>query len=247
MPVFPDDLLLTIRQLQADVRRLFTSLAHSEPFTRLIARQMQVGQDAPQRRIIFNPDDAPSGSAQISMVPTGSSNAVRLIADTDAAYPNEALFHAVSGSSSSGDSELRMASGEVFMRIRDSGGSDAGGYAYWGRSEAIFGYRSSSSSNYFRFGSSICRHFGKWDDFASLPSNAGLLWGSITVGGSNLGWIIIYPATMQSNMGPIIGFRPGTSTDGKVEWAITASSTDRFTVSWSIAQSVAIYMCSFRH
>jgi hypothetical protein len=247
MPVYPDDYGQRLRALELRIDRLYTASQMREPYARLVARQMVVGNDAPSRRIVFNPDDAPSGSAEISMVPAGSSNATRIIADTDGSYSGEAVLHLVSGEAVAGDSELKMASGEVFMQIRDTSGSADGGYAYWGRSQAVFGFRDGSSDNYFNFSASgVSRHYGQWDDFGSLSSDAGLLWGSVTTNSGN-DYTIFYPSSMDSNMGPIIGFRPA-NTSPLVSWQITASNTSSVSFAWSGgAQSAGVYLCSFRH
>lgn len=132
------------------------------------------------------------------------------------------------------------------MRIRDSGGDNAGGYAYWGRDEAVFGYRG-ASDNYFRFGQNICRHTGQWDDVgASLPSTTGLLWGSITIGGSGTSGTINYPAVMASNMGPAVGLRHG-SPAADFYWSISSSNTSGVTLVWSKSGSVALYLAASRH
>lgn len=246
MPVYPDDYGQRLRALELRIDRLYTASQMREPYARLVARQMVVGQDAPNRRIVFNPDDAPSGSAEISMVPAGSSNATRIIADTDGSYSGEAVLHLISGEATAGDSELKMASGEVFMQIRDTGGSADGGYAYWGRSEAVFGYRDGSTDNYFNFSASgVSRHFGQWDDFGSLTSDAGMLWGSLTTP-SGTSHTISYPSFMDSNMGPIIGFRPANTTP--IMWQITASNQSSMSIGWSGSdQSAGVYLLSFRH
>lgn len=249
MPTYPEDLATRLRRLELLVERLFTASQLKEPFTKLVARGMVVGQDAPGRRWVFNPDGTPAGSAEIWGVPAGAEeeNAVRIIADTDAGYPGQVLFHIISGEDNDGDAEFRLASGEVFMRVRDTGGADDGGYAYWGRSRARFGYKDGSNDNYFDFSrSSISQHTGQWNDFTGQFSDAGLLWGSLTVSGSSTNVEIFYPGGMLSNMGPIFGLRTGSGT-ANTRWSITASSSSSVVVRWDTAQSVALYMCSFRH
>lgn len=247
MPVYPDDYGQRLRALELRIDRLYTASQMREPYARLVARQMVVGNDPPSRRIVFNPDDAPSGSAEISMVPAGSSNATRIIADTDGSYSGEAVLHLISGEAVAGDSELKMASGEVFMQIRDTGGSADGGYAYWGRSQAVFGFRNGSQDNYFNFSNSgVSQHYGQWNDFGSMPSSAGILPGSITIGGSGTSTTISYPSMpMDSNMGPVSVLRNGGGTS--MAWCLTASSDSSYTVAWASATSIALYQWAFRH
>ncbi|MCC5580574.1 hypothetical protein IMZ11_33650 [Microtetraspora sp. AC03309] len=248
VPTFTDRWAEEYQRLRGTVLAAMTAARSHVKYAKIVAAEVTVAA-LTGHRIIINPagDDKPA----IWLIPASGGGNVSKIRSLDTVYPGEAVLSITSGVNQAGtaSAELQLGSESVRMQIRDPDGTgNNGGFADWGSQAASFGYRNDGGSqNYFRFGENICRHFGKWDDYGSLASNAGLLWGSTTIGGSNLGWIIVYPHTMDSNMGPIIGFRPGSTTDGKVEWAITASSNDRYTVSWSIAQSVAIYQCSFRH
>lgn len=247
---YPDNLAVRVTALERLAERLLYAAQAREPFTRLIARGMVVGNDSPERRILFNPETANPHSAEIWMFPqtASDSNPAKIIVDESATYPGEAVLTMTSGASASASTLFRMASGEVFMQVLDeTGTSDNGGFAYWGRTHAQFGFvNGSGGDNYFNFSSnSLSRHFGQWDDFGSQPSNSGLLWGSVTTSSGN-SYTISYPASMDSNMGPIIGFRPANTTP--ISWQITASNSSSMSIGWSgSAQSAGIYMVSFRH
>lgn len=243
MPVFPDDILDDIRKLKADMKRLFTS-ANTKPAFNKVEQGPLVAGRSGSRTITLNPDG--TSNPEIHMDPDGTgANVTRIVADTDGAYSGEAVLHLLSGNSASGDSELKMASGEVFMRVRDSGGDSAGGYAYWGRDEAIFGYRG-ASDNYFRFGQNICRHTGQWDDYgASLGSDAGIVPGSVSTSGAASFYSVSYPSTMASNMGPVCTVRRSSA---NFRWCITASSSSGFTIRLDNSdESFAFYFWAFRH
>ncbi|MEV8638082.1 hypothetical protein AB0395_41165 [Streptosporangium sp. NPDC051023] len=227
---FPDDYMVRLRAVELELKQIRTSLNSRPAFNRVESGPLVVGRTG-SRQITLNPDGATN--PEIWLDPDGSgTNPTRVVAE---AGSGEAILKLYSGTSGGDQSTLTLASDEVSM---ESGG---GSFAFWGADEARFGF----GGNYFRFGQNICRHFGQWDDFASLPSNAGLLWGSVTLGGSFTGATVFYPASMDSNMGPIVGLRSGTG--ASMAWCITASNTSNFEIRWQTATSVAIYLCSFRH
>lgn len=188
--------------------------------------------------------------AEIWFVPGTGTNPTKLQADTAAGYTGEAAMHVVSGDAGAVSSELLLASGEVSMRVLDSGG-DAGGSAYWGHDFAQFGFINGSTDNYFKFSSSsISRHYGQWDDFGSVTSDAGILCGSWTLASGFSGVHVPYPASMDSNMGPVAVIRDGNATPN-FYWTLTASTTSGFDIDWSSGGGVlsgkAGYFWSFRH
>lgn len=248
---YTENVTTRLAALERLVDRLLYASQAREPFTRLVAGQLMVGNSAPGRRILLNPDGADASAAEIWLLPGGvsESNPAKITVEESGTYPGEAVLTITSGQSSDALARFRQASGEIFMQVLDEfGSSDNGGYAYWGKSQAIFGFRDGSSNNYFNFSASgVSRHTGQWDDFGDQATDAGLLWGSVTSGSGNF-HTITYPGFgMASNMGPIFGLRPGNAVPN-FYWCITSSNTSGVTVEWSgSAQSCALYMCSFRH
>jgi hypothetical protein len=248
---YPDNLATRVTALERLVERLLYSSQATEPYTRLVAGEITVGNDSPGRRIIFNPANSDPGAAEIRFLPQGvsDSNPAKISVEQSGTYSGEAVVTVTSGASLTASTRFRQASGEIFMQVLDeTGNSDNGGYAYWGRTHAQFGFINGTANNYYNFSSNnVSRHFGQWDDFGDLPSNAGQLWGSVTITGSgSTGGTISYASTMDSTMGPIFGLRTGSGSPN-TRWSITFSSTSGVTVEWDTAQSVALYMLSFRH
>ena len=247
---YPDNVMTRLAALERMVDRLLYAAQAHEPYTRLVAGQLMVGNNAPGRRILLNPDGASLTSAEMWFLPSGvtEANPAKISVEESGTYPGEAVFTMTSGSSSDAMARFQQASGEIFMQVLDEDGlSPNGGYAYWGKSQAVFGYLDGSNNNYFNFSANgVSRHFGQWDDFGSLDSNAGLLWGSLTTSSGN-DYTIFYPSTMASNMGPILGLRPANASP-LISWQITASNTSSMSFAWSgTAQSCGVYLCSFRH
>lgn len=253
MPLpYPDDVFVRIRQLELQQSQLMSAIVNRAAFNKIEAGPLQVGSDA-GRRIVLNPDGADAGSAEMWLFPDGvTDNPTKLASAELGTYPGEAVFTVTSGEGSSGASEFRLASGEVFMRVLDSiGGSEDGGYAYWGADHAQFGFINGSTDNYFHFSSnSVSRHFGQWDDFGSVPGNAGILCGSWSLASGFSGVHISYPTSMDSNMGPVAVIRDGAA-NPNFYWALTASTTSGFDIDWSLGGGVysgkAGYFWSFRH
>lgn len=247
---YPDNMVTRVAALERLVDRLlYASQAH-EPYTSLVAGQLMVGNTSPGRRILLNPDGASASAAEMWLLPSGvtEDNPAKITVEESVTYPGQAVLTMTSGASATAMARLRQASGEIFMQVLDeTGSSDNGSYAFWGESQAVFGFIDGTSNNYFNFSASgVSRHTGQWDDFGTVSTESGLLWGSLTTPSGNF-HIVTYPGGMASNMGPIFGFRPG-NTSPLISWMITASSTSSVTVDWSgSAQSVALYMCSFRH
>lgn len=238
-PVYPDDALKRLRALELTVQQLFTSINSKPPFNRVESGPLVVGKVG-TRQITLNPDGA--FNPEIWLDPDGTgSNPTRIAAE---AGTGQAVLKLYSGTSGGVQSSLTLDAGQVSME------SGSGSFAYWGADEARFGYagdggRFGGAGNWFRFGANVCRHFGAWDDFASLSSDAGLLWGSVTIGGSGTSASINYPSVMDSNMGPVVSLRNGNAVS--MAWCITASSSSGYSVAWATATSVALYQCSFRH
>lgn len=247
---YPENLATRVAALERLVDRLLYASQAREPFTQLVARQLSVGNTAPGRRILFNPDDASSSAAEMWFLPSGVSdnNPAKISVEESGTYPGEAVLTMTSGGSGTAMARLRQASGEIFMQVLDeTGSSDNGGYAYWGESQAVFGFRNGTHNNYFNFSASgVSQHYGQWDDFGALPGSAGILPGSITIGGSGTSTTINYPSMpMDSNMGPVVALRNGGGVS--MAWCITASSDSSYSVAWASATSVALYQWSFRH
>ncbi len=235
MPIpYPDNTLDDIRKLQRDVRDLFTSINTKQPYGKVEVGPLVVGRVG-NRMITLNPDGV--SDPQIWLDPDGTgANPTRIIAQSGGGGTTNLVMQ--SGTSGGVNSKLTLAYNEVSME------SGSGGFAFWGSSEARFGY---STANYFQFSNSICRHIGQWNDVgSSLPATAGLLWGSITIGGSSTSGTINYPSFMASNMGPAIGLRHG-SPAADFYWSISASSQSSVTVVWSKSGSVALYLAASRH
>ncbi|MFC6080904.1 hypothetical protein [Sphaerisporangium aureirubrum] len=248
MPVgYPQDALVRLERLEKLVDQLYT------------ASQTRPAQDVIRSAAVTigDPDGAhikliPVGDvgAEIHLTPGSGTNPTKLQADTAAGYPGEAALHIVSGDDGGISSELLMASGEVSMRILDGGG-DAGGFASWASNRAKFGFVDGTNDNYFDFTPiSVSRHFGQWDDFGSVPSNAGILCGSWTLASGFAGVHISYPTTMDSNMGPVGVIRDGAA-NPNFYWCLTASTNSGFDIDWSLGGGVfsgkAGYFWSFRH
>lgn len=233
-PVYPDDALKRLRALELTVQQLFTSVNTKPPFNKVESGPLVVGKVG-TRQITLNPDGAVD--PEIWLDPDGSgTNPTRIVAE---AGTGQAVLKLYSGEAGGTQSSLTLDAGQVSME------SGSGAFAVWGATEARFGYGVTGAGNWFRFGANVCRHFGAWDDFASLSSNAGLLWGSITIGGSGTSASIGYPSFMDTTMGPIVSLRNGGGT--AMAWCITASDKSGYTVTWASATSVALYQCSFRH
>lgn len=237
MPVFPDDILDDIRKLKADMKRLFTTANTKPAFNRVEDGPLVVGRVG-NRQITLNPTGATNPEIWLDPDGTGS-NPTRVSAESGSGGTANLVLN--SGESGGVSSTLTLAYDQVSMQ---SGG---GSFAYWGSDEARFGYNDSSSGNWMRFGPNVCRHNGQWNDVgASLPSTTGLLWGSITIGGSGTSGTINYPATMASTMGPAIGLRHGNPA-ADFYWSISSSNTSGVTVVWSKSGSVALYLAASRH
>ncbi|GII87046.1 hypothetical protein Ssi03_50360 [Sphaerisporangium siamense] len=251
MPVgYPQDALVRIERLEKLVDQLYT------------ASQTRPAQDVIRSAAVTigDPDGAhikliPMGDigAEIHLTPASGTNPTKLQADTSAGYPGEAALHIVSGDAGAVSSELLLASGQVSMRILDGGG-DAGGFAYWGSDRARFGFIDGSNDNYFDFsGNGISRHYGQWEDFGSLASNAGVLSGSWTIASGFVGATVHYPSTMDSNMGPVASLRDGASNPNFYH-CLTSSTTSSYDHDWSPSGGLggpltgkAGYFWSFRH
>ncbi|MEO3856247.1 hypothetical protein [Acrocarpospora sp. B8E8] len=234
MPIYPDDFLDEQRKMRLDIQRLFTSINSKQPYGKVEFGPLIVGRVG-NRMITMNPDGATNPEIWLDPDGTGA-NPTRISAQAGSGGTANLVLQ--SGSSGGVSSRLTLAYNEVSME------SGSGGFAFWGSSEARFGY---STNNYFQFGASICQHIGQWNDVGgSLPSTAGLLWGSITIGGSATSGTINYPANMASNIGPSIGLRHGNPA-ADFYWSISASSTSGVTVVWSKAGSVALYIAASRH
>ncbi len=233
-PIFPDDFASWKRGVDLQLKQLFTSLNTKPAFNRVENGPLVVGRVG-TRQITLNPDGATNPEIWLDPDGTGT-NPTRVVAESGT---GQAVLKLYSGTSGGVQSSLTLNAGQVSMQ------SGSGSFAYWGADESRFGYNDTSSGNWFRFGPNICRHNGSWDDFASLSSRAGLLWGSITIGGSGTSTTISYPSTMASNMGPIVSLRNGGGVS--MAWCITASSSSSYSVAWATATSVALYQCAFRH
>lgn len=243
---FTDKWAEEYNRLRSTVQAAMTASRAHVRYAKIVAAAIDV-TSATGHRIVLNPagDDKPA----IWLIPANGGGNVSKIRSLDDVNTGEAVLSITSGQNAAGNAsaELQLGSGSVRMQIHDADGSgDNGGFADWNQSYAKFGFLNGSDDNYFQFSSNqVSRHFGQWDDFGSLPSNAGLLWGSITIGGSGTSATISYPASMDSNMGPIVSLRSGAGS--AMAWCITASNTSYFEVRWATATSVALYMCSFRH
>ncbi|ETK36114.1 hypothetical protein [Microbispora sp. ATCC PTA-5024] len=232
--VYPDDVLKRVRALELGQQQLFTSINTKPAFNRVESGPLVVGRVG-TRQITLNPDGALNPEIWLDPDGTGT-NPTRVVAESGT---GQAVLKLYSGTSGGVQSSLTLDAGQVSMT------SGAGSFAYWGHDESRFGYNDSTSGNWFRFGPNICRHNGAWDDFASLGPNTGLLWGSITIGGSSTSATVGYPSVMASNMGPIVSLRNGGGVS--MAWCITASSASSYSVAWATSVSVALYQCAFRH
>ncbi|MFF4417106.1 hypothetical protein ACFYY8_31685 [Streptosporangium sp. NPDC001559] len=245
MPLaYPENLPTRVERLERLLEQLYTASQTRPAQDTIRTAALTIGDPSgPHIKLIPDGDDG----AEVWLAPQAGADPTRLVADVTTGYPGEATFHVLSAGGST-TAEFNVASGEVNMLIHGpSGTGEAGGQAYWGHDAAGFGFVDGTHNNYFNFTpNGVSRHYGQWDDFASLSSTAGWLWGSVTVSGSGTSTTLSYPSVMASNMGPIIGFRPGNAT-ANLYWVITASSTSGVSIAWSVSQSVAIYLCSFRH
>lgn len=235
MPIpYPDNVLDDLRKAQRDIRDLFTSINTKQPYGKVEVGPLVVGRVG-NRMITLNPDGA--ANPEIWLDPDGTgANPTRIIAQSGGGGTTNLVMQ--SGSSGGVSSSLTLAYDEVSMQ------SGSGGFAFWGSSEARFGY---STANYFRFGGSICQHIGQWNDVgSSLPATAGLLWGDTTIQGTATSGTLNYPTVMASKVGPAIGLRHGAPA-ANFYWSIDSISTSGVTVVWSRAGSVELYVAAARH
>jgi hypothetical protein len=253
-PVLTDQWAQEYNRLRSTVVAAMTAARARIKFAKLVAAQLLVSS-ATGHRIIINPDDATD--PEIWLVPADSGTNYSRIRSRDNINAGEAVLQITSGENAGGtaSAELELGSGSVRMQIHDSDGSgDNGGYADWGLSRARFGYLNGSTDNYFDFSaSSISRHHGQWDDFGSLPGDAGILSGSWTLASGFVGATVHYPTTMDSNMGPVASLRDGAA-NPNFDHCLTASTQSSYDHDWSPSggssgplTGKAGYFWSFRH
>lgn len=250
-PVFTDQFAEEYNRLRSTVVAAMTAARGRIKFAKLVAAQLLVSS-ATGHRIIVNPDGATD--PEIWLVPSGTGTNYSRIRSRNNVNAGEAVLQITSGENAAGtaSAELLLGSGSVRMQIHDENGvGDNGGYADWGLSRARFGFLNGSTDNYFDFSaSSISRHHGQWDDFGSMPGDAGILSGSWSLASGFAGVIIHYGTSMDSNMGPVATIRDGAQ-NPNFDWCITSSTTSSFDIDWSLGGGVysgkAGYHWIFRH
>lgn len=245
-PNYTDDFASEWQRLRGLAMAAITAARSRERFATIVAAAVDVTSRT-GHRIVINPDG--DSKPALWLIPTGGGGNVSKIRSLDDVNVGEAVLSLTSGVNLAGtaSAELELGSGSVRMQIHHADGTgDNGGFADWNEDYAKFGFIDGSHDNYFQFNANeVSRHFGQWDDFGSVPSNAGISCGSITIGGAGTSASVSYSTTMDSNMGPVVTLRSGAG--AAMAWCLTGSNTSGFDVKWVTATSVALYLWGFRH
>ncbi|MGW5175910.1 fibronectin type III domain-containing protein [Streptomyces sp. NPDC004082] len=125
-----------------------------------------------------------------------------------------------------------------------------GGHLYADASLAQFGYNdgTAATANFFQYQANLTRHFGRWNDFASVASNEGLFTGSVAGTSSGTSLALSYGPTMLTQLLPIVSIRDAPPLASTRAFAISAADTSAFTVQLSGAADGAwsVYFWNFR-
>lgn len=187
----------------------------------------------------FNSSNFTSGTTQVG---------ARMVA-----FPSQASMEIIDNSQATFGGHISASPDGVYAVY--SKGSVSGGYVNLNDTEGKFGIKEGSTTeNTWYATSAAMRHYGKWENNASIASNQGLFMGYLPVSSGFAALDLTYGPTMISTMHPVACLGSGTfdNTTGTNTaspiWGISAgtSSTTGFSVGWDKGIAVFINWWAFR-